>query len=116
MGGGDGGVGAFDFPRQGVARVPLLDHRSQCLAELRRFPIETVCQQMQSLAAMGRLDLDTGLPGPETRALLRAVHAPLRIRAFLAPHGGAADDARFLLSRYREINSRIRFFLSLHLR
>jgi len=46
---------------------------------------------------------------PETRALIRAVHAPLRIRAFLASHGGAADDARFLLSRYTELNSRIRF-------
>ena len=46
---------------------------------------------------------------PETRALVRAVHGPLRIRAFLAAHGGAADDARFLLTRYRELNSRITF-------
>jgi ABC-type uncharacterized transport system involved in gliding motility auxiliary subunit len=44
---------------------------------------------------------------PETRALVRAVRAPLRITAFLSEHGGVADDARFLLARYHELNSRI---------
>jgi len=44
---------------------------------------------------------------PESRALARAVPAPLHITAFLNTGAPAARDARFLLSRYHELNHRI---------
>jgi ABC-type uncharacterized transport system involved in gliding motility auxiliary subunit len=46
---------------------------------------------------------------PDSKALARAVRAPLRITAFLNAGGPAAQDARFLLARYRELNRRITF-------
>lgn len=46
---------------------------------------------------------------PETRALVRAVRAPLHVTAFVGPAGGAARDARFLLGRYRELNHRVSY-------
>jgi hypothetical protein len=39
--------------------------------------------------------------------LVRTVHSPLRVTAFLNTSGAAARDARFLLSRFHEINHRI---------
>ena len=44
---------------------------------------------------------------PESRDVARSVDAPLRVTVFLYEGGGAARDARFLLSRYRELNPRI---------
>jgi len=44
---------------------------------------------------------------PESRGLARAVPAPLHVTAFLNAGGPAARDARFLLSRYHEVNHRI---------
>ncbi|GAC1311723.1 MAG: Gldg family protein [Acidimicrobiales bacterium] len=41
---------------------------------------------------------------PESRALIRSVHRPLRITVFLNGEGPAARDARFLLARYHELN------------
>ena len=46
---------------------------------------------------------------PESRALARAVQAPLRITAFLNSGGPAARDARFLLARFHEVNHRITY-------
>jgi len=43
----------------------------------------------------------------ESRSLARAVPAPLHVTAFLNTGGPAAHDARFLLSRYHELNHRI---------
>lgn len=45
----------------------------------------------------------------ETREIVDAVDAPLRISVFLNLEGGAARDARFLLDRYRERNRNIEF-------
>lgn len=44
---------------------------------------------------------------PETRAVVKAVDAPLDITAFLNASGGVARDARFLLSRFAELNRHI---------
>ena len=44
---------------------------------------------------------------PETRALARSVRSPLRVTAFLNTSGAPARDARFLLSRFHEINRHI---------
>lgn len=46
---------------------------------------------------------------PDSKALARAVRAPLRITAFLNAGGPAARDARFLLARYQELNRRISY-------
>jgi hypothetical protein len=43
----------------------------------------------------------------ESRSLARAVGAPLHVTALLNTGGAAARDARFLLSRYHEVNHRI---------
>ena len=44
---------------------------------------------------------------PETRAVVKAVDGPLDVTAFLNASGGSARDARFLLSRFAELNHRI---------
>lgn len=46
---------------------------------------------------------------PETRAVVNAVESRLDITAFLNASGGAARDARFLLSRFRELNRQIEY-------
>jgi ABC-type uncharacterized transport system involved in gliding motility auxiliary subunit len=45
----------------------------------------------------------------DSRALARAVRAPLRVTAFLNAGGPLAADARFLLERYHELNRHISF-------
>ena len=45
----------------------------------------------------------------DSKTLARAVKSPLAITAFLSSAGGAGRDARFLLARYHEINSKITY-------
>jgi ABC-type uncharacterized transport system involved in gliding motility auxiliary subunit len=45
----------------------------------------------------------------ESKAVARAVDAPMKVTAFLYDSGGIARDARFLLARYHEINHRITY-------
>lgn len=46
---------------------------------------------------------------PETRDVIHAVRHPLKVTAFLNASGGSARDARFLLSRFRELNRHISY-------
>jgi len=56
------------------------------------------------LSALHRFTLST-----DTRRLIAAVHAPLRVTVFLNTTGPDANDARFLLDRYHELNHRITY-------
>ncbi|MCU1464021.1 MAG: gliding-associated putative transporter substrate-binding component GldG [Acidimicrobiales bacterium] len=59
-----------------------------------------------------QIDLSAGSRftlSPETRSLAKAVRSELKVTAFASPKGGVATDARFLLSRYHQVNRRITF-------
>jgi ABC-type uncharacterized transport system involved in gliding motility auxiliary subunit len=56
------------------------------------------------LSAAGRFSLSS-----DTRHLIDAVSAPLHVTVFLTTTGSQANDARFLLDRYHELNHRITY-------
>ena len=69
-----------------------------------------VVANMAASTQHGQLDLSGARRfslSRESQTLAGAVRSPMRITAFLNAEGPAARDARFLMSRYHEINHRI---------